>query len=77
MKTTWFRVFVGSVAAIILLGLAVLEVVGQRIRFDQPSSVSSTLADTADDREQDFLVTPGDRFTLERGPSAKLSARPH
>lgn len=50
MKTMWLRVFVGSVAAIILLGLAVLEFVSQRIRVDQPAAEVLILDATSPDR---------------------------
>jgi hypothetical protein len=38
MKTTVLRILVSSAVVIILLGLAVLEIVSERVRVDPPSS---------------------------------------
>lgn len=71
MKTTVLRILIGSAVVIILLGLAVLEIVSERVRVDQPSSAILNPGAEPQDRRQDFLVTPGDLFNLELGPTAR------
>ncbi len=73
MKTTVLRILIGSAVVMILLGLAVLEIVSERVRvdIDQPSSAILNPGAEPQDRWQDFLVTPGDLFNLELGPTAR------
>ncbi len=71
MKTTVLRILISSAVVIILLGLAVLEIVSERVRVDQPSPAILNPGAEPQDRRQDFLVTPGDLFNLELGPTAR------
>ncbi len=69
MKTTVLRILVSSAVVIILLGLAVLEIVSERVRVDQPSSAVLKPGAEPQDQWQDCLVTQGDLFNLERPPA--------
>jgi hypothetical protein len=71
MKTTVLRILVSSAVVIILLGLAVLEIVSERVRVDPPSSTVLNPDAEPQDRWQDFLVTQGGLFNLELGPTAR------
>ena len=71
MKTTVLRILIGSAVVLILLGLAVLEIVSERVRVDQPSSAILNPGAEPQHRWQDFLVTPGDLVNLELGPTAR------
>jgi hypothetical protein len=71
MKTTVLRILVSSAVVIIFLGLAVLEIVSERVRVDQPFSAVLNPGAEPQDQSQDFLVTQGDVFNLERGPTAR------
>ncbi len=59
MKLTWVRVLVGSAVVIMLLSLALLEIVSERVRVDQPPAAVSNPGDEATDRGQDVLITQG------------------
>jgi hypothetical protein len=71
MKTTVLRILVSSAVVIILLGLAVLEIVSERVRVDHLSSAVLDPGAEPQDRWRDFLFTQGDLFNLELGPTAR------
>ena len=52
MNTTWQRVIVAGVVAIIFFGLAALEILTQRARVDELSTAVSTSPDEYPDRSQ-------------------------
>ena len=58
MKTTVLRILVSSAVVIILLGLAVLEIVSEGVRVDQPFSEVLNPGAEPQDQWQDFVVTP-------------------
>jgi hypothetical protein len=70
MKTTALRILVGSAVVMIFLGLAVLEIVSERVRVDQLSSPVLNPDAQPQDR-WDFLVTQGDLRNLELGPTVR------
>ncbi len=57
MNPTWLRVLVASAVVVILLSLAILEIVSERIRVEHPPSAVSNPRDEPWDRWQDFLIT--------------------
>ncbi len=63
-------ILLGSAAAIILLGLGVLEVMSARVRFDPPCAAVSSSGDAPTQSSQDFLNAQGDLPNLELGPTA-------
>jgi len=65
-----WRVLLGSAAAIILLGLGVLEVMSARVRLDPPSAGVSSSGEAPTQSSRDFLNAQGDLLNLELGPTA-------
>ena len=67
MNATWIPV--GSAVAIILLGLAVLEVMSAGVRVDQPSTAAWRLWDPPAHSGPGFLDAPDDLLPLDFGPT--------
>ena len=67
MNPLWIPV--GSVVAIILLSLGVLQVMSQGVRVDQSSTGARRFWETPAHSGPAFLDAPDDLLTLELGPT--------
>ncbi|HYB70259.1 MAG TPA: hypothetical protein VEH80_06305 [Candidatus Bathyarchaeia archaeon] len=71
MNTSWHRVAVGNLAALIFLGLGALEV-SNNVRAHAESPIVESLATAGEPTSawQAFLIEQGDLLSLEIGPPA-------
>jgi hypothetical protein len=77
MKLTWRQVLTGSVVAIVLSGLGILETESSRVRVDpvSPAPAASNLEDQRTTPWQEFLIKQGELLNIELGPRADWEIR--
>lgn len=69
----WRRVLVGG-GLVMLLSLAGLELMSERVRVEQLPTTASSSGDALVDRGQDVLTVSGDFLNLELGSSPARGA---